>query len=159
MLKIKKTILAICVVFLILGIASCTQTLQQEKQLPAQQKQAEKITDTKAKTKIGFLPITDHLLLGISKERDGANFKNLELETTKFGDWATISEALRSGNLDGAFLLAPLAYQSKLKDAPVKVVMLGHRDGSALIVKVRDGINTVKDLKGTTIAIPHRFST
>src|SRR3989338_6886816 len=114
---------------------------------------------TKTKTKIGFLPITDHLILGISKEKDNTTFKNVELETIKFSDWATISEALISGSLDGAFLLAPLAYQTKLKDAPVKIVLLGHRDGSALIVKVKDNINSVQDLNGTTIAIPHRFST
>ena len=73
------------------------------------------------------------------------------METIKFSDWASISEALRSGSLDGAFLLAPLAFQAKLKGAPIKLVLLGHRDGSALIVTVKKGINTVQALTPSKI--------
>lgn len=114
---------------------------------------------SKMAAKIGFMPITDHLVLGISQERDNANFKNIDLQTVKFSDWATLSESVRSGSIDGAILLAPLAYQVKLKGADVKVVLFAHRDGSALIVKVKEGIDTVQDLRGKTIAIPSRFST
>ncbi len=112
-------------------------------------------SNAKISTRIGYLPITDHLILGIAKEQ--ANFKSVALDTVKFSDWASVSEALRSGSLDGAFLLAPLAFQTKLKDTPIKLVLLGHRDGSALIVSVKNGINTVQDLRGKTIAIPQRF--
>lgn len=118
-----------------------------------------KSSSSTATVKIGFLPITDHLLLGVSQERDGARFKNLTLAPIKFSDWSTLSESIRSGDLDGAILLAPLAFQVKLKGAPVKVVLYAHRDGSALIVRVKENIKTVHDLRGKTIAIPHRFST
>lgn len=115
--------------------------------------------NSKPPVKIGFLPITDHLLLGISKIRDGNNFKHLTLEPVKFSDWSTLSEAVRSGDLDGAMLLAPLAFQVKLTGAPIKLVLYAHRDGSALIVKVKENIKSVQDLRRKTIAIPHRFST
>ena len=118
-----------------------------------------KSLDVKITTKIGYLPILDHFLVGVSKERDNAKFKNLDLQPTKFSDYATMSEALRSGDLDGAILLAPLAFQIRLTGAPMKIVSLAHRDGSALVVRVREGIDTVQDLRGKTIAIPHRFST
>jgi NitT/TauT family transport system substrate-binding protein len=113
----------------------------------------------KVEAKIGHMPITDHLLLGIAHEQQGTSFKSLSLTTLKFTDWATLSEAVRSGSLDGALLLAPLAFQTKLKGTPIKIVLLGHRDGSALIVKSGETIKSPEDLKGTTIAIPSRFST
>jgi NitT/TauT family transport system substrate-binding protein len=113
----------------------------------------------KAPVKIGYLPITDHLILGISQEKDNAGFEHVDLETVKFSDWATLSEAVRSGSVDGAIMLAPLAYQVKLKGADAKVVLFAHRDGSALIVNVKEDIETVDDLRGKTIAIPSRFST
>lgn len=109
--------------------------------------------------KVGYLPITDHLLLGVSKEKDSASFKSLDLQPIKFSDWATISEALRSKSLDAAFLLAPLAFQTKLKGGDIKVVLLGHRDGSALIVSTQKPIASALDLRGRSVAIPSRFST
>jgi NitT/TauT family transport system substrate-binding protein len=118
-----------------------------------------KNSNEKAVTKIGYLPILDHFLLGVVKERDSAKFTSLDLQPTKFTDYATMSEALRSGDLQGAILLAPLAFKLRKTGAPVKIVSLAHRDGSGVVVRVREGINTVQDLRGKTIAIPHKFST
>lgn len=109
--------------------------------------------------KIAHLPITDHLILGVAKERSGANFKNLTLETIKFSDYASLIESLRSESLTGAIMLAPLAFQLKAKGADLNLVLLGHRDGSALVVRVKEEIKSVNDLKGKLIAIPSRFST
>lgn len=116
-------------------------------------------SDQKVVTKVGYIPILDHFLVGVSKERDGAKFTSLDLQPTKFADYATMSEAVRSGDLQGAILLAPLAFKLKQTGVPVKIVSLAHRDGSGLVVRVRQGINTVLDLRGKTIAIPHKFST
>src|SRR6185437_16213816 len=41
---------------------------------------------------------------------------------------------------------------------PIKVVYLGHRYGSAVVVKKDGPIHSVADLKGKTVAIPSRFS-
>jgi NitT/TauT family transport system substrate-binding protein len=112
----------------------------------------------KVTAKIGYIPILDHFLLGVSKERDNASFSYLNLQPQKFTDYPTMSEAVRSGSLDGAILLAPLAFKLK-QTVGVKIVSLAHRDGSALVVRVREGINSVQDLRGKTIAIPHKFST
>jgi NitT/TauT family transport system substrate-binding protein len=108
--------------------------------------------------RIGFIPITDHLALGVAEKLYSQKFKNTELETLKFTDWATMVEALRSKSIDGAFLLGPLAFQARLTGIPVKTVLLGHRDGSALIVKTKIGINTASDLKGKVVAIPSKYS-
>jgi NitT/TauT family transport system substrate-binding protein len=41
---------------------------------------------------------------------------------------------------------------------PLKIVHLGHRDGSAVMVHVDSDIRSFADLKGKTIAVPNRFS-
>jgi len=113
----------------------------------------------KVRTKIGYLPITDHLILGISKERDGLHFRHVALTPVKYSGWKIIASNLRSGHLDGAFLLAPLAMKMRHEGIPIKIVLLAHRDGSAITVSVGKGIDTPQDIKGKTLAIPEVYST
>ena len=80
------------------------------------------------KFKIGYVPISDHLILGVAKQRHAPRYKHSKLETIKFTDWATMIEALRSKSLDGAFILGPLAFQAKLSGIEITNVLLGHRD-------------------------------
>jgi NitT/TauT family transport system substrate-binding protein len=113
----------------------------------------------KVPTRIGYIPITDHLLLGVAAAHDNATYKNLDLEPMRFNDMGTIAEGIRAGSLDGGIIFAPLAFQARLKGIPIKLVLLGHRDGSGLVVRLKPEIKTAGDLRGATIAIPHRFST
>lgn len=106
--------------------------------------------------KIGYLPITDHLLM-IAAERE--QFKNVGIQPVRFSSWPEIAEALKAGALDGAFLLTPIGLTLRQKGVPVKVVLLGHRNGSAITVKNSGEINRIEDLRGKTIAIPSPFST
>ncbi|HSW39352.1 MAG TPA: ABC transporter substrate-binding protein [Acidobacteriota bacterium] len=106
--------------------------------------------------KIGYLPITDHLLM-IAAERE--QFKSVRIRPTRFSSWPEISEALMAGAIDGAFLLTPIGLTLRRNGAPVKAVLLGHRNGSVITVGNRGGINRIEDLKGKTIAIPSPFST
>ncbi|MDQ1610278.1 MAG: NitT/TauT family transport system substrate-binding protein [Pyrinomonadaceae bacterium] len=55
-------------------------------------------------------------------------------------------------------MLAPLAMKLRQQGVPIKIVYLGHRDGTALMVHKDSGILTIADLKGKTIAVPNRFS-
>ena len=41
---------------------------------------------------------------------------------------------------------------------PIKIVYLGHRDGTAMMVHKDSNIYRIADLKGKTIAVPNRFS-
>jgi NitT/TauT family transport system substrate-binding protein len=111
---------------------------------------------TKVNLKIGYLPITDHLLM-IAAERE--QFKSVGIQPVKFSSWPEISEALKVGAIDAAFLLTPIGLTLRQKGVPVKVVLLGHRNGSVITVKSGGEINRVEDLKGKTIAIPSPFST
>ena len=110
----------------------------------------------KVNLKIGYLPITDHLLM-IAADRE--QFKSVGIQPVRFSSWPEIAEALKVGALDGAFLLTPIGLTLRQKGVPVKVVLLGHRNGSAITVKNSGEINRIEDLKGKTIAIPSPFST
>ncbi len=110
----------------------------------------------KVNLKIGYLPITDHLLM-IAAERE--QFKTVGLQPIKFSSWPEIAEALKAGAIDGAFLITPIGLTLRQKGAPVKVVLLGHRNGSVITVKNSGEINRIEDLKGKIIAIPSPFST
>jgi len=55
-------------------------------------------------------------------------------------------------------MLAPLAMKLRQEGVPIKIVYLGHRDGTALMVHKQSDIYSVKDLKGKTVAVPNRYS-
>ncbi|QOQ97831.1 ABC transporter substrate-binding protein [Helicobacter winghamensis] len=104
--------------------------------------------------KIGYLPITDHLLV-IAKD-----LKQSDFTAVKFSSWADLSEALRSKSIDGAFILTPLALRLKSQGLDIKAILAAHRNGSALVIK--KGVlhnREIAQLKGLKIAIPSRFST
>ncbi|HWJ02178.1 MAG TPA: ABC transporter substrate-binding protein, partial [Verrucomicrobiae bacterium] len=114
-------------------------------------KSAEKVT-----LKIGYLPITHSLPLAVSEKLDGEKFANLKLEPVKFSSWPELTEALNSGQIDGAITMSEIALTTRSKGVPLKFLLFSHREGDNLVVKKE--INTVSDLKGKTIGIPHRLS-
>jgi NitT/TauT family transport system substrate-binding protein len=79
-------------------------------------------------------------------------------EPVRFSGFPEMKEALVSRRLPATFMLAPLAMVLRKQGVPIKIVYLGHRDGTALMVHKDSGILTFKDLKGKTIAVPNRFS-
>lgn len=79
-------------------------------------------------------------------------------EPIRFSEFRTITDALLSNNLQATFILAPLAMSLKERGAPIRIVYLGHRDGTAMMVHRESAIESIRDLKGKTIAIPSRFS-
>jgi len=140
------------------GLADCLASgCGRQAQAPARGKPGVS-SEVRPTLRIGHIPITDHLILGISHERDSEGFKHCNLEPVKFKAWPQLAEGLKNGDLQGAFILAPLAVALALEGAPLKVTLLGHRDGSALIVKVGPEVNTVEDLKGKLMALPHKLS-
>jgi NitT/TauT family transport system substrate-binding protein len=75
-----------------------------------------------------------------------------------FQGFPEIKEALIANRMQAGFLVAPMAIALRSQGVPIKIVYLGHRYGSAFVVAKNGPIRSVKDLKGTTIAIPSRFS-
>lgn len=95
-------------------------------------------------------PVTDY----ISKFSDNGEIFIPRL----FQGFPEIKEALIANKVQAAFIVAPLAIALKSQGVPIKVVYLGHRYGSALVVQKDGPVRTVADLRGLTVAIPSRFS-
>lgn len=75
-----------------------------------------------------------------------------------FQGFPEIKEALISNQMQAAFMVAPMAIALRAQGVPVKIVYLGHRYGSAVVVRKDGPVHAFTDLKGKTIAIPSRFS-
>jgi NitT/TauT family transport system substrate-binding protein len=115
----------------------------------------------KVKIRIGHLNITDHLILGITKDRvdSGAeSFQYVDLETVPLMGWPDLVNKLEGNDLDGAFILAPSAMDLYKSGLPIKMVLLGHKTGSIFIKRSGAGIQTIQDFKGQTIIIPFQLS-
>jgi NitT/TauT family transport system substrate-binding protein len=81
-----------------------------------------------------------------------------DLKPVRFSGFPEMKEAFLSDHLDAAFLLAPLSMSLIQQGAETKVVFLGHRDGTAMVVHKDSEIRSVRDLVGKKIAIPSRYS-
>jgi NitT/TauT family transport system substrate-binding protein len=75
-----------------------------------------------------------------------------------FQGFPEIKEALMSNRMQAAFMVAPMAIALRAQGVPIKIVYLGHRYGSAVVVAKNGPIHTFEDLRGKTIAIPSRYS-
>ncbi|HKO57727.1 MAG TPA: ABC transporter substrate-binding protein [Thermoanaerobaculia bacterium] len=75
-----------------------------------------------------------------------------------FQGFPEIKEALMSNKMQAAFMVAPMAVALRAQGVPIKIVYLGHRYGSAVVVRKDGPVKTFADLRGRTVAIPSRFS-
>jgi NitT/TauT family transport system substrate-binding protein len=69
-----------------------------------------------------------------------------------------LKEAFLSNDLQGTFMLAPLAMKLREEGVKIKIVYLGHRDGTTMMVHKDSDIRDIRDLRGKTVAIPNRYS-
>jgi NitT/TauT family transport system substrate-binding protein len=79
-------------------------------------------------------------------------------EPVRFSGFPELKEAFISGYTNATFILAPLAMKLVEDGVPIKIVYLGHRDGTALMVHKDSGIFRIEDLRGRRIGVPNRYS-
>ena len=106
---------------------------------------------------VGFLPVTCHLTCPVTDYASQTSRKT-RFESQRFTDFPTVVETMKAGRLDATFMVAPLAMKLRSQGIPIKIVYLGHRDGSTLIVQKNSSINSIRDLAGKVFAIPKKFS-
>lgn len=110
------------------------------------------------RVRIGFLPVTCHLTCPvthfINKNQSGDGI----FEPVRFNGWPELKEAYLSGYTPATFILAPMAMALREQGVPIKIVYLGHRDGTAMMVHKDSRIYRIEDLKGKKVAVPNRFS-
>jgi NitT/TauT family transport system substrate-binding protein len=79
-------------------------------------------------------------------------------ESIRFTDFPTIVESIKGGRLQATFMIAPLAMKLREQGVPVKILYLGHRDGSTVMVRKDLPAKDLRDLRGKTFAIPSKYS-
>src|SRR5687768_3724202 len=114
---------------------------------------------------VGGLAVTCNLTLPIACEaNESANAAGkdsaspLAFGYTKYSGWPELKESLMSGDLQAAYMLAPMVMDLADKDIPVKIVSIGHRSGAVIMVHADTPYRTFRDLAGKRIAIPSRFA-
>lgn len=113
---------------------------------------------SKRKITVAYIPVTCQLTCPVTDYISKMSDRGELFLPRMFQGFPEIKEALISNKVQAAFIVAPLAIALRSQDVPIKVVYLGHRYGSALVVKKNGPVKTFADLRGRTIAIPSRFS-
>jgi len=112
----------------------------------------------KRKLNVAYIPVTCHLACPvtdyISKFSEGGEL----FIPRMFQGFPEIKEALIANKMQAAFIVAPMAIALKAQGVPIRIIYLGHRYGSAVVVRKDGPVKTFADLKGKTIAIPSRYS-
>lgn len=111
--------------------------------------------------KIGYLRITDHLILGIAQSHVNSGKISLgtfNLETIPYMGWNQVSAAMQSGEIDGCCVLAPTAMDLFKSGVDIRLILFAHKTGSILIKNKAANIEKLEDLKGKMIAIPYQLS-
>lgn len=108
--------------------------------------------------RIGYLPITDATPLLVAHGKGFFEEAGIKAEKpVRLRSWAQVLEAFISGQVNAVHLLSPMTVWARFgSKAPAKVVAWNHTSGSGL--SVLPHINSVRELGGTTVAIPFWYS-
>jgi NitT/TauT family transport system substrate-binding protein len=107
---------------------------------------------------VGFLPVTCHLTCPVTDFATKTTTTSTRFVSQRFTEFPTVVESLKTRDLDASFILAPLAMVLRSQGVPIKIVYLGHRDGSTVIVPKASTAKNLRDLRGKTFARPSKFS-
>jgi NitT/TauT family transport system substrate-binding protein len=112
----------------------------------------------KRKITVAYIPVTCQLTCPVTDYISKLSEHGEVFLPRLFQGFPEIKEALISNKVQAAFIVAPLAIALISQGVPIKVVYLGHRYGSAVVVRKNGPIKTFADMRGRTAAIPSRFS-
>jgi NitT/TauT family transport system substrate-binding protein len=114
---------------------------------------------------VGGLAVTCSLTLPVAcaakaaaNRADKSGKPQFAFQYSKYNGWPEVKESLMSGDLQVAFMLAPLVMDLADKKIPIKIVSLGHRSGAVIMVRTDSPYHNFKSLTGKRIAIPSRFA-
>src|SRR5690625_1071626 len=112
--------------------------------------------EPQAPVRVGYLPITDATPLLIAHQQEFWQKQGLNVEKPRlFRSWAQLVEAFLSGQVNLVHMLSPMAVYARYgSQSPAKIVAWNHIDGSSIAVAANKDVETIKDIAGTTLAIP-----
>src|SRR5215217_6887628 len=107
---------------------------------------------TAEKFRVGFLPVTCHLTCPVTHFINEQMNGEGPYDPVRFNGFPEMKEAFISKNLQATFMIAPLVMKMREQGVPVKIVYLGHRDGTTLMVHKDSALRRLEDLPGKLIA-------
>lgn len=116
------------------------------------------LPEDQRKFNVAYIPVTCHLACPVTDYISKFSEAGEIFIPTMFQGFPEIKEALIANQMQAAFIVAPLAVALRSQGVPIKIVYLGHRYGSAVVVHKDGGVKTFPDLRGKTVATPGRFS-
>jgi NitT/TauT family transport system substrate-binding protein len=116
------------------------------------------LPEEKRRFNVAYIPVTCHLACPVTDFISKYSKAGQIFLPRMFQGFPEIKEALISNNMQAAFIVAPLAIALKAQGVPIKIVYLGHRYGSAVVVHKDGPVKTFLDMRGRVIAIPSRYS-
>ncbi len=111
--------------------------------------------------KIGYLKITDHLILGVTdlKLKKGMEtFEHCSIEPVAKNGWNEVADAMATKSIDAAMVLFPTALDLVKSGVDIKLLLLAHKSGSVLVKNKNANIEKIEDFKGKTVLIPYQLS-
>jgi chemotaxis signal transduction protein/ABC-type nitrate/sulfonate/bicarbonate transport system substrate-binding protein/CheY-like chemotaxis protein len=122
-----------------------------------------KTTAGKLLLKVSHIQITDHLALGVLKHLIATGKlepQHFELETVIMPSWNPVQQTLERGEVDAAFILAPIAMDLFSFGVPIKLVLLAHKNGSIFVRKRSEdsGKSLAEFFRNKTFYLPHELS-
>lgn len=135
---------------------------QESKKDPKPRKK-KKTRSGKTQLKVAHIQITDHLGLGVLNHLlavEQLEPRHFELETICMPSWNPVQKALEKGEVDIAFILAPIAMDLFGFGVPIKLVSLAHKNGSIFVWKKNgDEKSSLQQMfRNKTFYIPHELS-
>ena len=107
---------------------------------------------------MGYMPVITNLAAPLLDYASIDGKSPIRYRALKFSSFAEMAEALRNDEIQAAFIIAPLSIVLRQQGEDVKVVYIGNRHESTLVVRKDLHARTLAELAGRTIAVPMRYS-
>lgn len=107
---------------------------------------------------MGYMPVITNLAAPLMDYASIKSKSPFRYRALKFASFAEMAEALRNNEIQAAFIIAPLSIVLRQQGENVKIVYIGNRHESTLVVRKDLPARTLSELAGRTIAVPMRYS-
>ena len=108
--------------------------------------------------KMGYMPVVTNLAAPLLDAASLEFPSTLRFKAIKFASFAEMAEALRNREIEAAFIIAPLSVVLHQQGEDVRVVYIGNRHESTMVVRKDLTASSFADLSGKTVAVPMRYS-
>lgn len=114
--------------------------------------------ETRQVIHMGYMPVITNLAAPLLDYVSIPDENRVRYKALKFASFAEMAEALRNDEIQAAFIIAPLSIVLRQQGEDVKIVYIGNRHESTLVIRKDLQAHSLEELSGRTIAVPMRYS-